>query len=209
MSRVIEGNSNTNESNRPQCFDSIYSFTSCASAKMRIYPPAPTKIRNLAREYALRRCVCTAFANRMQPQNGEPWRQPEKEDERRTTNRSTKQRSRQITWLISIVVDVLWLPVASLDKGFSVKFTSIYSHIHRSGTWLPHTPRNNPLAIMSVNRQIFDEARPDVLWFQYVRISIVLKMPCCCGRCGARIKKWIWRENQVMASDWYVICFSS
>lgn len=133
----------------------------------------------------------------------------EKEDERRTTNRSTKQRSRQITWLISIVVDVLWLPVASLDKGFSVKFTSIYSHIHRSGAWLPHTPRNNPLAIMSVNRQIFDEARPDVLWFQYVRISIVLKMPCCCGRCGARMKKWIWRENQVMASDWYVICSSS
>lgn len=30
---------------------------------------------------------------------------------------------------------------------------------HRSGLWLQHNPSNNLLAIMSVNRQIYDEAR--------------------------------------------------
>ncbi|KAI2732782.1 hypothetical protein DTO012A8_10183 [Penicillium roqueforti] len=30
---------------------------------------------------------------------------------------------------------------------------------HRSGTWMQHNPINNPLAIMSVSRQIYDEAR--------------------------------------------------
>lgn len=30
---------------------------------------------------------------------------------------------------------------------------------HRSGLWLQHNPTNNPLAIMAVNRQVYDEAR--------------------------------------------------
>lgn len=30
---------------------------------------------------------------------------------------------------------------------------------HRSGTWMQHNPINNPLAIMSVSSQIYDEAR--------------------------------------------------
>lgn len=44
-----------------------------------------------------------------------------------------------------------------------INFGNYLHHInmnrHRSGLWLQHNPSNNLLAIMSVNRQIYDEAR--------------------------------------------------
>lgn len=42
---------------------------------------------------------------------------------------------------------------------FQKETNSHDSEAHRHGVWLQHNPRNNPLALLIVNRQVYEEAR--------------------------------------------------